>query len=59
MPPPDASAPAAVLASVLRDERARLLATLVRRYGFDLAEECLDAAGGKLGGAWRSWLGHG
>lgn len=52
MPLPDASAPAAVLASVLRDERARLLATLVRRYGFDLAEECLDAV---VESALRQW----
>jgi RNA polymerase sigma-70 factor, ECF subfamily len=36
--------PAAALASVVRTERTRLVATLVRRYGFDLAEEAVDAA---------------
>lgn len=36
--------PTAALAAVVRAERARLVATLVRRYGFDLAEECVDAA---------------
>jgi RNA polymerase sigma-70 factor (ECF subfamily) len=35
---------AATLASVVRVERTRLVAALVRRYGFDLAEECVDAA---------------
>lgn len=34
----------AALARVVRDERASLVATLVRRYGFDLAEESLGAA---------------
>lgn len=32
------------LALVVRQERTRLIATLVRRYGFDLAEESVDAA---------------
>lgn len=36
--------PSAALATVVRDERARLVATLVRDYGFDLAEEAIDAA---------------
>ncbi len=36
--------PAAVLASVVQAERTRLVATLVRQYGFDLAEEAVDAA---------------
>ncbi len=35
---------AAALTSVVRAERARLVATLVREYGFDLAEEAIDAA---------------
>lgn len=35
---------ALALADVVRTERARLVATLVRRYGFDLAEEAVDAA---------------
>jgi RNA polymerase sigma-70 factor (ECF subfamily) len=34
----------AALASIVRAERTRLIATLVRRYGFDLAEESVDAA---------------
>ena len=34
----------AALVSVVRDERTRLVATLVRRYGFDVAEESVDAA---------------
>jgi len=36
--------PAAALASVVRSERTRLVSTLVRRYGFDLAEEAVDRA---------------
>jgi RNA polymerase sigma-70 factor (ECF subfamily) len=40
------------LAEVVRSERARLLATLVRRYGFDAAEESLDAA---IESALRQW----
>lgn len=36
--------PRDALARTLRDERARIVAALVRRWGFDLAEECLDAA---------------
>lgn len=36
--------PTVALASVVRSERGRLVATLVRRYGFDLAEEAVDAA---------------
>ena len=36
--------PAVALATVVRAERARLIATLVRAYGFDLAEEAIDAA---------------
>jgi RNA polymerase sigma-70 factor, ECF subfamily len=32
------------LAALVRDERTRLVATLVRQYGFDLAEEAVDAA---------------
>ena len=35
---------AAALASVVRRERTRLVSTLVRRYGFDLAEEAVDRA---------------
>lgn len=34
----------AALASVVRVERTRLVSTLVRRYGFDLAEEAVDRA---------------
>lgn len=34
----------AALGSVVKNERTRLVATLVRRYGFDLAEEAVDAA---------------
>lgn len=52
MPSPDTAPDAEVLARVVRDERPRLLATLVRRYGFDLAEECLDAA---VESALRQW----
>ena len=48
--------PAAVLARVVRAERAQLLASLVRRYGFDLAEECLDAA---VESALRQWPAEG
>lgn len=33
-----------VIADVVRRERTGLVATLVRRYGFDLAEEAVDAA---------------
>lgn len=36
--------PTATLASVVRAERTLLVATLVRRYGFDVAEEAVDAA---------------
>ena len=36
--------PTAALVSVVRSERTRLVATLVRRYGFDLAEEAVDTA---------------
>lgn len=35
---------AAALAQIVRDERARLVATLVRKFGFDLAEEAVDTA---------------
>lgn len=56
MPPADESAPADILARVVREERGRLLATLVRRYGFDLAEECLDAA---VESALRQWPAEG
>lgn len=38
------SSRAPTLAAVVRDERTGLVATLVRRYGFDLAEEAVDAA---------------
>lgn len=34
----------AALVNVVRQERTLLIATLVRRYGFDLAEESVDAA---------------
>jgi RNA polymerase sigma-70 factor (ECF subfamily) len=36
--------PTDALAQLVRDERTRLVATLVRQYGFDLAEEAVDAA---------------
>ena len=36
--------PADTLAQLVREERTRLVATLVRHYGFDLAEEAVDAA---------------
>ncbi len=36
--------PTAALVSVVRSERTRLVATLVRKYGFDLAEEAVDVA---------------
>lgn len=36
--------PTETLAAVVRHERTRLVATLVRRYGFDLAEESVDVA---------------
>jgi len=36
--------PTRTLASFVRTERTRLVASLVRRYGFDLAEESVDAA---------------
>lgn len=36
--------PKDALATLVRTERTRLVATLVRRYGFDLAEEAVDAA---------------
>lgn len=39
-----AGEPTNALTSVVRDERTLLVAALVRRYGFDLAEECVDAA---------------
>jgi RNA polymerase sigma-70 factor (ECF subfamily) len=32
------------LAALVRDERTRLVATLVRQYGFNLAEQAVDAA---------------
>ena len=35
---------ATALASIVKDQRTGLIATLVRRYGFDLAEESVDAA---------------
>ncbi|MFO0676213.1 MAG: DUF6596 domain-containing protein [Polyangiaceae bacterium] len=41
MPSPSANE---TLARVVREERTRLVATLVRRHGFDLAEESVDAA---------------
>jgi RNA polymerase sigma-70 factor (ECF subfamily) len=40
----DPTAALASLTSTVRDERARLIAALVRVYGFDLAEESVDAA---------------
>ena len=46
--------PTAALVSVVRQERTRLIATLVRRYGFDLAEESVDAAKSLLHGAARA-----
>jgi RNA polymerase sigma-70 factor (ECF subfamily) len=52
MAPTETAPHADVLARVVRDERGRLLATLVRRYGFDLAEECLDTA---VESALRQW----
>lgn len=36
--------PARALVDLVRAERTRLVATLVRAYGFDLAEESIDAA---------------
>jgi RNA polymerase sigma-70 factor, ECF subfamily len=36
--------PKALLSELIRNERTRLIAALVRRYGFDVAEECVDAA---------------
>lgn len=42
----------ALLASIVRTERARLIATLVRQYGFDLAEETVDAA---ISAAFEQW----
>ncbi len=42
----------ATLAAVVREERARIVATLVRRYGYDVAEESLDAA---VEAALRQW----
>ncbi|MBL8716667.1 MAG: RNA polymerase subunit sigma-24 [Myxococcales bacterium] len=36
--------PARALVDLVRGERTRLVATLVRSYGFDLAEESIDAA---------------
>ncbi len=48
--------PRTALAHTLRDERARMLAALVRRWGFDLAEECLDAA---VEHALRQWPAEG
>jgi RNA polymerase sigma-70 factor (ECF subfamily) len=38
---------------VVREDRARLIATLVRRVGFDLAEECFDAAVEQALAQWR------
>lgn len=40
----DAREPAVTLAALVRGERTRLVATLVRRHGFDVAEEAVDAA---------------
>jgi RNA polymerase sigma-70 factor, ECF subfamily len=34
----------ATLSALVREERTRLVATLLRQYGFDLAEEAVDAA---------------
>jgi RNA polymerase sigma-70 factor, ECF subfamily len=48
--------PTAALVSVVRAERTRLIATLVRRYGFDLAEESVDAA---IEAALEQWPGMG
>lgn len=42
----------AALAGLVRAERGRLVAALVRRYGFDLAEESVDAA---IEAALASW----
>lgn len=44
--------PEAALAAVVREERGRIVATLVRRYGYDVAEESLDAA---VEAALRQW----
>lgn len=40
------------LAALVREERTRLVATLVQRHGFDVAEECIDAA---IESALRQW----
>jgi RNA polymerase sigma-70 factor (ECF subfamily) len=39
-----ATDPTHTLTALVRHERTRLVATLVRQYGFDLAEEAVDAA---------------
>jgi RNA polymerase sigma-70 factor, ECF subfamily len=46
--------PKILLSQLIRTERTRLIATLVRRYGFDLAEECVDAAFEHALGQWRA-----
>ncbi|MDB4929085.1 MAG: polymerase subunit sigma-24, partial [Myxococcaceae bacterium] len=44
------------LSAVVRDERTRLVATLVRRHGFDVAEESVDAA---IEAALKQWPAEG
>ncbi len=57
MEPPESLYLAAhTLATVVRHERTRLVATLVRRHGFDVAEESIDAA---VEAALRQWPAQG
>lgn len=48
--------PRQALVEVVRAERTRLVATLVRTYGFDLAEEAIDAA---IEAAFAQWPAEG
>ena len=48
--------PTGELAALVRVERTRLIATLVRRHGFDVAEESIDAA---IEAALRQWPSEG
>lgn len=48
--------PRQALVDVVRAERTRLVATLVRTYGFDLAEEAIDAA---IEAAFAQWPAEG